>query len=146
MQSTQDDVRSGLLAASLETQTLRIELQSDVATLGQEFRAETAALGQELRAELAATRNELKGEMVEIRGELRTGLQNASNETQTLRRETERYIAELSAKLDQKIDELKDSSVRETHRQTRQLFIGLISVMATMLAMLGGLLAITGKL
>ena len=85
-------------------------------------------------------------ETLNLRDEMRAGFLSASRENEELRRDLEASIAGLRSDVDAKIDELKDTMVREMHRQTRQLFVGVISLMATIFAILGGLLAITGKL
>jgi hypothetical protein len=134
------------------TELARAKMITAMALAIGEERANVLATALNLDGQLAS-RSELQAglqaaslETLTLRDEMRAGFLSASRENEELRRDMEASIAGLRSDVDAKIDGLKDSMVREMHRQTRQLFVGMISLMATVFAMLGGLLAITGKL
>ena len=140
--NSREELQKGLKAASLETQNLRDELRTGLAATNEAIRVGLAAANEELQKGLQGASVETQN----LRDEMRAGFLLVSREKEELRRDLEASIAGLRSDVDAKIDGLKDSMVREMHRQTRQLFVGMISLMATIFAMLGGLLAITGKL
>jgi hypothetical protein len=100
------------------------------------------AIGEE-EANVLATAPNLDRQLAS-RHELQMGLLAGRNEIESIRFELRSSLS--LARSNAEFESVKAEISRVIRRQTRQLFIGLISLMATMFAMLGGLLAISGKL
>jgi hypothetical protein len=143
----------GQLATHEEVSVLSMELRSSMRDLKDETRAvissEVGALRADMNAEFALVRSEMKAEFASVRAETGTlrsemkaefGLVRA--ETDTLRTETRADFALVRSE----IGLLRTEFTSEVRKQTRQLFVALLTVVATIFGLMAGLLGIAGKL
>ena len=125
----------GQLATHEEVSVLSMELRSSIRDLKDENRAmissEVGALRSDMNAEFALVRSEMKAEFALVRAE-----------TDTLRTETRAEFALVRSE----IGLLRTEFTSEVRKQTRQLFVALLTVVATIFGLMAGLLGIAGKL
>jgi hypothetical protein len=125
----------GQLATHEEVQALSMELRNSMRDLKDETRAmissEVGALRLDVNVEFALVRSEMKAEFALVRAE-----------TDTLRTETRAEFALVRSE----IGLLRTEFTSEVRKQTRQLFVALLTVVATIFGLMAGLLGIAGKL
>jgi hypothetical protein len=123
--ATRDELRVMEMALRSDMQDMkdelkdhfRSELKSEIGFLRSEFTSEIGSLRSELKSEIGSLRNDMKTENGSLRSELRL---------------------EIAA--------LRTEFTTEVRKQTRQLFVALITVVATIFGLIAGLLGLTGKL
>jgi hypothetical protein len=111
----------GQLATRDELRVMEMAIRSDMQDLKDELKDHFRS---ELKSEIGSLRTELKSEIGSLRTEMKT--ENAS--------------------LKSEIGALRTEFTTEVRKQTRQLFVALITVVATIFGLLAGLLGLTGKL
>jgi uncharacterized protein involved in exopolysaccharide biosynthesis len=171
--STQiQSLKSEIGALRTEFQTdLKTEigsLRSEVGDLRSEMQGEFAAVRAELRSEMqgefASVRAELRSEIGGLRSEMQAGFASVAAEFVGVRAETAALRAdfvvfqaetrsefalvrsELRGEMVAMKDELKDGFSRDMQRQTKQLFVGMIGILATLVSLVTGVLGLTGRL
>ena len=161
----------GQLATHEEVSVLSMELRSSMRDLKDETRAvissEVGALRSDMNAEFALVRSEMKAEFALVRAEtgtLRSDMKAefalVRAETGSLRSDMTAEFALVRAKTDtlrtetraefalvrSEIGLLRTEFTSEVRKQTRQLFVALLTVVATIFGLMAGLLGIAGKL
>jgi chromosome segregation ATPase len=113
-------IRTDLASVHAEFASVHAEFAS-VHTESRSIRSETAA-------DIAALRNSLELFQVETRSEFAL------------------VRSELRGEMVSMADGLKDGFSRDMQRQTRQLFVGMIGILVTLVGFVSGVLGLTGKL
>ena len=141
--------------------TTKIDLERSIANTKTELERSIANTKTELERSITGNRIELEGLITSTKTELDKAITSTKTELEksitaskieleksltNTKTDLEKLIASNKSETDDKFNDLKDSMIREFQRQTRQVFVGVIGLMATVFAMLGGLLALTGKL
>jgi hypothetical protein len=150
----------GQLATHEEVSVLSMELRSSMRDLKDETRAlissEVGALRSEMKAEFALVR----AETGTLRSDMNAEFALVRADTDTLRSDMNAEFALVRADTDKLRSDMKDefALVRaemgllrteftsEVRKQTRQLFVALLTVVATIFGLMAGLLGIAGKL
>jgi hypothetical protein len=122
----------GQLATRDELRVMEMAIRSDMQDLKDELKDHFRS---ELKSEIGSLRTELKSEIGSLRSDMKT-------ENGSLRSE----IGSLRNDMKSEIGALRTEFTTEVRKQTRQLFVALITVVATIFALMAGLLGITGKL
>jgi gas vesicle protein len=123
--ATRDELRVMEMAIRSDMQDMkdelkdhfRSELKSEIGSLRSEFTSEIGSLRSELKSEIGSLRSDMKAENSSLRSELKS-----------------------------EIVALRTEFTTEVRKQTRQLFVALITVVATIFGLIAGLLGLTGKL
>jgi hypothetical protein len=96
-----------------------------------------------------ATRDELRVTEMGIRNamqDLKDGLQaDFRSEIGSLKDYTRSELGSLRSEMHSEIGSLRTEFTTEVRKQTRQLFVGLITVVATIFGLMAGLLSLSGK-
>jgi hypothetical protein len=161
----------GQLATHEEVSVLSMELRSSMRDLKDETRAvissEVGALRSDMNAEFALVRSEMKAEFALVRAETDTLRSDMKAEFALVRAETDTLRSDMKAEFGlvraetdtlrtetraefalvrSEIGLLRTEFTSEVRKQTRQLFVALLTVVATIFGLMAGLLGIAGKL
>ncbi len=132
MQDIKDELKDHFRSElKSEIGSLRTELKSEIGSLRTELKSEIGSLRTELKSEIGALRDDMKAENGSLRSEIGALRDDMTAENGSLRSE---------------IGALRTEFTTEVRKQTRQLFVALITVVATIFGLMAGLLGITGKL
>ena len=115
----------GQLATRDELRIMEMAIRSEMQDLKDELKDHFRS---ELKSEIGSLRSELKSEIGSVRTELKS------------------EIGSLRADLKFEVGALRSEFTTEVRKQTRQLFVALITVVATIFGLIAGLLGLTGKL
>jgi hypothetical protein len=133
------------LVISSEVGALRTEMKAEFALV----RAETGTLRSDMNAEFASVRAETST----LRSDMKTEFASVRAETSTLRSDMNAEFALVRAdtkaefaRMGTEIGLLRTEFTSEVRKQTRQLFVALLTVVATIFGLMAGLLSIAGKL
>jgi hypothetical protein len=115
----------GQLATRDELRVMEMAIRSDMQDMKDELKDHFRS---ELKSEIGSLRTELKSEIGSLRSDMKS--ENGS----------------LRSELKSEIGALRTEFTTEVRKQTRQLFVALITVVATIFGLIAGLLGLTGKL
>jgi hypothetical protein len=130
--ATRDELRVTEMGIRNAMQDLKDGLQAD-------FRSEIGSLKDYTRSELGSLRSEMHSELGSLRSEMHS-------EIGSLRSVMHSEIDSLGSEMRSEIGSLRTEFTTEVRKQTRQLFVGLITVVATIFGLMAGLLSLSGKL
>ena len=118
----------GQLATRDELRVLEMAIRSEMQDLKDELKAD-------FRSEIGSFRTEMHSEVGSLKADFRS--ENGSFRTE---------IGSVRSDVTSEMGSLRSEVLTELHKQTRQLFVGLITVVATIFGLIAGLLGLTGKL
>jgi hypothetical protein len=132
------EMKAEFASVRAETSTLRSDMNAEFALL----RAETGTLRSDMNAEFTSVRAEMKAEFASVRAETSTLRSDMNAEFALVRADTKAEFARMGTE----IGLLRTEFTSEVRKQTRQLFVALLTVVATIFGLMAGLLGIAGKL
>ncbi len=141
--ATRDELRVMEMAIRSDMQDLKDELKDHFRS---ELKSEIGLLRSELKSEIGSLRSELKSEIGSLRSELKSEIGSLRSDLASLRSDLGSEVGSLRADLKFEVGALRSEFTTEVRKQTRQLFVALITVVATIFGLIAGLLGLTGKL
>lgn len=133
----------GQLATRDELRVMEMAIRSDMQDLKDELKDHFRS---ELKSEIGSLRSELKTEIGSLRSELKSEIGSLRSDLASLRSDLGSEVGSLRADLKFEVGALRSEFTTEVRKQTRQLFVALITVVATIFGLIAGLLGLTGKL